>query len=224
MDDGAEQNVDLTQVAGQEIAISLELRRGVHRIRATAKTPEGSAEYSEGVTLLYQPPAPIVKYTGESTILVKEPDFHLRAQLQNGSNDEPTQLTIRQKANDKTVLSKTSTYERSKDSHDVSQRLKLERGSNLVEITAVNQGASSEAAEAETRRVVLEINYFKDAAPPVIALRGVLPQTEGAGQDKELKIDPGLPIQVHVPSIHILGHVKTPEDEDLVDAKWAQGK
>src|SRR5439155_19676693 len=66
IDDGAEQSVDLNQVAGQEIAVPLELRLGVHRIRVTAKTSQGPAEYSEGVTLGYQPPSPILTYAGEA--------------------------------------------------------------------------------------------------------------------------------------------------------------
>src|SRR5207253_1029584 len=89
MDDGAEQNLDLSKVAGQEITVPLELRRGVHKLRVTVKTPEAAAEYSEGVTLRYQPPSPIVKYTGDKTILVKEPEFNLRTLIQSGSKDEP---------------------------------------------------------------------------------------------------------------------------------------
>src|SRR5205085_11545685 len=62
------------------------------------------------------------------------------------------------------------------------------------------------------------------ADPPIIAWRRVLPAAEGANEDKPVNIEPGRPIQVHVSAIRILGEIKTSEDEDLVDAKWAPGK
>jgi hypothetical protein len=241
MDDGAEQNLDLTQVAGQEIAVPLELRRGVHRVRVTAKTPAGEPgrEYFESVTLRYQPPAPTVMYVGERAISVKEPSFDLGAQLLAGAPDEPVKLTISQKVKDQVTLDETKTYMfRSADPLAVSRSLKLEKGRNLVEITAVNQGATETSAEAETSRVAVEINYFKEAGPPVIAQHGIVPLSGGReapeqeppqGTDiprsgVELKIEPDRPIRVNVPTVRILGEVKTAEDEDLTHAKWAIGK
>src|SRR5207245_7014028 len=173
MDDGADHALDLSKVAGQEITVPLELRRGVHKLRVTVKTPEAAAEYSEGVTLRYQPPSPIVKYTGDKTILVKEPEFSLRALIQSGSKDEPVLVIFshfgRLAGGEDRIIS-TEAPERYKTAPDepkeMTRKLKLEKGYNLVVITAWNQGASADASEAETSRVAVEINYFKDAPPP----------------------------------------------------------
>ena len=85
----------------------------------------------------------------------------MRALIQSGSKDEPVLVIFshfgRLAGGEDTIISTEApeTYKTAPDEpKEMTRKLKLEKGYNLVVFTAWNQGASADASEAETSRAL----------------------------------------------------------------------
>src|SRR5207253_2540491 len=96
------------------------------------------------------------------------------------------------------------------------KKLQLQPGNNLITITTLNRDALRDHQETETARLALEVTLVQKSRPPLIALESVLPQ--GLEKGRELTIEPGKIVRVHVPKIAIGGKIYAQEGEKLVKA------
>jgi len=220
LDDGPEQKIDLEQIAGQEISVPLSVRRGVHKVRMAARTPEtGPQEFAEELMLRYQPPPPDLKYQGPRRLIVNEPTFALHALVRPGQPGEDVVISISHMQGDRSLLAETKTHTIDPDRPLVLRKdIKLLPGSNLIEVTAVNQDALRLFEDAETSRLVLEVALIEKARPPLIILENVLP----SGTVKGLPAEPGKVIRVAASKLVIAGKIQAPGSENLDKAEWGK--
>jgi WD40 repeat protein len=216
IDDGPKQELPLDSAAGEELS----LKRGVHRVRVTARAPDTEPqEVSRELTVRYQPPAPsIAAPMIKSPLVVKEPGFTPGGVVvRPGLPGEAVTVHLTHQHGG-AVLARRK-YALVEGKPPALEPLTLKPGYNLIEMVAVNRDALPGDEAAESTRLPLEVTLIEKAPPPLIAL-AILPGADEAGK---LAVEPGQRVVVHAGRVRLLGQVKA-ASEDLARVEWAEGK
>jgi WD40 repeat protein len=223
VDDGPEQAIDLSEVAGSLLTAPLALARGLHRVTVTARPREAQPEdvTTEDVLVRYQPPAPRLVYDGKRQLAVQDRVYRLRAAVRTGLPGEGVRVRWSQTVNDKVVAEESHSFGPGQDeAREIEQTFRLRPGANLLVVSAVNAGAPAGNRALETERLAVEVTLIQKAAPPRITLDRVQPGTGGEG--RSAAIEPGQTVRVHVPQIVLVGKIEA--EEGLVRAEWLRGE
>jgi WD40 repeat protein len=220
LDDQAVQKLDLEKVPSNELTVPLQLRRGLHKVRVVARTPDsGGQEFVEEVLLRYQPPPPQVEWKGAKSLVVRDPGFDLEAIVRPGLSGEDVRVQLTQQHNDELAVPESKTYTIDpRQPLTFKKKLTLQPGNNLIKILARNRDALPDYQEMETAQAALEVTLIKKSPPPLIVLESVRP----LDKQPELAIAPGKTVQVPSPKIVIRGKINAAEGENLVKAEWTQ--
>src|SRR5207248_1019624 len=101
----------LKKAAENELAVPLQLRRGIHKVRVVARTPESSRqEFMEEVTIRYQPPPPQLEWTGSKSLIVRDPEFALQASVRPGLAGEDVVVQLSHQHNNQVVAQESQTH------------------------------------------------------------------------------------------------------------------
>ncbi|HLJ95302.1 MAG TPA: hypothetical protein VKU02_19140 [Gemmataceae bacterium] len=219
LDNQAEQKFNLEKAAENEFTVPLRLRRGMHKLRVVARTPEaGRQEYVEELSLRYQPPPPQLEGKGSKALIVRDPEFVMQAVARPGLPDEAVTVQFSQRHENQVVAQQNETPALAPGQPlEIKRKFQLQPGNNLIEIVARNRDALPEYQETETARLAFEVTLIKKARPPLIVLESVLPQ--GSEKESEQSIEPGKTVLVHAPKIAIRGKIDAEEGEKLVKAE-----
>lgn len=220
LDDGPEHRLPLDGPAAGKYAVQLDLPRGDHRVEVTAWTRDMPPQPTRRqVALRYQPPPPRVQLEGTPRrVFVHEPGFTVKALVFPGRAGEAVRVALHHWHEERDLLAERATHAIGPDRPlEITKRLELRPGNNLIEIVATNQDAPAGSAAAETDHQVVEAYYVKKARPPVVTLRGVAPAAGGEPQP----IAPRRPVVVHTPRVRVVGTLEA--TEPLVQAEWDRG-
>lgn len=220
LDDQAEHSFDLEKAAEDELAVPLQLRRGIHKVRIVARTPEsGRQDFVEEITLRYQPPPPQLEWTGSKSLIVRDPEFALQALVRPGVAGEDVVVQLSQQHNNQVVAQENETHSIDpRQPLTFKKKIQLRPGNNLIEIATRNREALRDYQELESARLAFEVTLIKKSPPPKIVLDSVLPQ--GVEKGQALTLSPGKVTRVNVPKIAIQGKIEAQEGEKLVQANW----
>lgn len=213
-------------LSAREKTAQLELNRGVSRIRVVMKTYEAQPqEWTQDIVVRTVPPAPVVaKSDLPPRKLVDAPAFPLQALIQAGRADEEVQVTLLHRRNEEVIAKKEFTLGKAKKDLEISEKLQLEPGDNLIEVVAVNKGAAPDREELETRRIAGLITYVpkkeEKAAPPLISLKEIVPlQRESQTPIPAIKVVAGQKVVVTEPTVRLVGEINA-EKQNLSRAGW----
>src|SRR5262249_4278096 len=100
---------------------------------------------------------------------------------------------------------------------EITRKIKLQPGSNRIEVVAVNAGAEAGAAGLETTPVVLDVTYTPPRPPeivpaPLIALEAIAPLLGGKDPGAPLVFQPGKTAVVLVPHVRLWGTIRAVKD------------
>jgi WD40 repeat protein len=223
LDDGAENDINLEEAVGQEVAVPVSLNRGLHKLRVRARTPESALQvYAEELTVRYQPPPPQVTTEGPSQRVVEDPRFNLRAEVRAGFPNQQVTVHLLHFHNGRKLVDVFTDKHTLKPDSPLSmvQELPLKPGNNLIEVVAADVDAPPGQEQTSTGRLTLEVTLAEKVCPPLISLEGILP--EGADLSQRVPIQPGKPAVVHAAKVLLLGKIEA--QEQLAECECAQGK
>lgn len=192
-------------------------RRGVHRVRVVARTQkQGSPEFARELTVRFQPPPPEVGLRGikEKRLLVKDSEFKLEVVVRPSVADQAVTVKLSHKYQDQEQLDQTQ-----EPGMEISQKLKLLRGDNLIEVSTSNKEALRGFEELETVRTTLLVTYSpkeEKIAPPRISLDQVVPLAAGGAE--AMKIQFNQPVIVSGPRVRLVGKIQA--EEKISKAVW----
>jgi WD40 repeat protein len=217
LDDGAEQPLPLDRPDAEALAIPLKLSRGDHQVLITAQPREAAEQpVRERLLLRYEPPPPRITYKGARQLSGKQATFDLQADILPGADGEKVRVTLRQRNDGKDILDDTRTYTIHPDRPlRIDRRLALDVGDNVIEVSAVNEGAPAERVQKgeETARLSLEVFRIKEAARPLISFLGVTSPGEAGGKEERRTIEHPLdPLVVHAPRVRLDGTIRAEEN------------
>jgi WD40 repeat protein len=211
LDGGENHPLDLDSAAAGELTVPLEVKRGIHKVRVAIRTPEAGEEYSEELTLRYQPSAPRLEFTRPKYQSTLEENFTLRTPIELAPGVAEAVATIKQVHKDKAVVEEQSSYTAdSGKPKELLKEFKLRPGRNLLEVVAVNKDALPGYEDQETSRLTLEVTRIEKAQPPVISLGVVNLAATGPGQ--LLAVEPGKEVVVHDPNVRLAGTIEAKEN------------
>jgi WD40 repeat protein len=221
-----EHALDLGAASGSGFRVPLELTRGEHRVRVTARTRDGGQTYVEERVIRYQPAAPVLRFAADRAppAAVKAPELPLRLAVRPGLAGQAVRVLLTHRHEGKEITREEKAYPFPADpkggggAEEVLDRpLTLREGDNLVEVAAFNEGAPEKEREEETARLAFAVRYDRESPPPEVALAEVVaspPAPEGG----RVPIAPGRPVVVRDPKVRIVGTVRS--EKSLTRAEW----
>jgi WD40 repeat protein len=199
LNDGEWQTVSLNQAAGDSITQSLDLpKRGIARVQMRVRTREREPQQvTRDLVLRYQPPPPSIQLVGqtESRIVVRDPQFRLKAAVQPASAGQKAIVRLRQ--GDKSPQQKQL---------QIDETIALEPGENVLELTAANDGALAGFEEFETDRKTLVV-VLQTKAAPQITFASLAEESPLAPPGAEIMLVPGRPIVTTARIVRIQGKI-----------------
>jgi WD40 repeat protein len=218
---GGQRSASLSLPAGQ---------RGPHQVKVVLGTREPDPrEFLQRLDLHYQPlppevqldPAWVRKQFGDARpdrLVVRDrATLPVEANARPGSPGEKVRAKVRRGSD---------AFEDVPDPEHIRKEIALQPGDNVIEVTAVNDGALRGHEELETARTNLVIYYVRPEAPPSVLLKTV---TAGAAS---ITVVPGQPVVVSVPEVRVQGEISAEanlqevrrDDRDLADFRPGSGK
>ncbi len=219
LDDAPEKKLEAKPGAALKWSETLEVPRGVHRVRFHIRTNESQPRsFVQELLVRYQPPAPLLTpLAKQAQAPVREANYELAFDVAPGLASEEVGVQVR--LNHKNVFDEAKTF---KDKQAVKQALTLAPGYNQIEVMAFNRAAPAELRDVETRRFALEIMFTEKAQPPRIALQSVALPGAAGGPEQSVPIAQLLqPVVVHVPKVRVVGSIKA--SEKLSKAEYKLG-
>jgi hypothetical protein len=197
INDGEPRPIPLESASGETLAQPVDLpARGLYRVQVCLRTREAEPqEVARDVVLRYQPLPPKIQMEGpaESRHVVREAQFHLKANIEPGSAAQKVIVQFR----------KGQAEPQSKGLH-IDEMINLEPGENVLELSATYEGALRGYEEFESdRRTVVIVFQPKDA--PQIALASL------AVPGNSIEVVPGRPATVAAGKVRIQGKIVATE-------------
>jgi WD40 repeat protein len=189
----------------------------LYKLRGIVKLEERKTlQQSAPITLRYQPPAPVLADAGPPLRTVKAKDFLFKVTLRPGAPDVPVRLKVTQQPGDKKARVVHDQTYKGKE-REVSVKLALEAGENLIAAHALNEGALPQYASHETAELSTKVKYERVIVSPSIAVESLVALTAG-GARRPLTVQPGRPLVVEADRINIQGVISAPDP--LTVAGW----
>lgn len=199
LNDGDWKSIPLSEATGDAFMRTLDVeKRGLARVQVRVRTREREPQQvTRDAVLRYQPPAPTVELPGvtESRIIVREPQFRLRASIQPATPDQKVLVTFRQ-----------GTEEPKSVRLQVDEAVTLKPGENVLEVRAVNDGAMRGFEELETVRKTIVVTFQSKEAPQ-ITFASLVEVAPMAPPGAEIAIMPGRPIVTTARVVRIQGRI-----------------
>lgn len=184
-------------------------RRGEIRLRAVLRTLEEKPQtFTEELVLRYQPKAPVLSTTLPRFSRVDKAAFTLEALVRPGTPGQDVAVTVRHEHQGQAVATRKLTLGQRAEL-PLREVLTLKEGENLLEVTAVNEGALAGYEDLETEQLVFVVAYTppKVVDPPRIQLVQVTPLDDvaaGPGQEPVR----GRAVVVDVPRVRLTGKIQ----------------
>ncbi len=200
--------------------------RGPHKIVVQMETNGGRRAREQTVAFHYLPAAPRVDFPDawlaknfpglsgpDPELTTKKKDFVLEAHVSPAAGVE---VRIATRQDDEDPMEEAGP--------DVSREFRLKEGPNFLEIRATNKEAwrqdkDPEGRETTVRRV--RVNYYVEHPAPTVALREVLPASDGA---VAVPVRTGEPVVVLVPKVRLTGDIVGEENLKEVKVKRDDGQ
>jgi WD40 repeat protein len=209
-------------------AADLELPAGkaaLHTVEAAVRLREHKDRRASPVkvTVRYQPPAPVLEYSGPRHLTVKEKTFDFKARVRPGLDGVAADVTLVHEHKGKQV--QKAAREVKGKPEEIREKLTLRPGENLIAVRARNRGALADHAVDETAELTVKVTYEPvKVARPAIALDAVVPLAKaGALPPVPIELTPeAARAVVDVPRVRLKGTIKAAEGLEL--AQWQAGK
>lgn len=211
LDEGKETPLDIDRPDGASFTIPLKLSRGEHHFVVTARARDLPQPVHQTLSVAYQPLPPKVAHKdADKQLPIDSADYTFVADIEPQVTGEEVRVTLHHRRDGDKVEEYTRTFPDGVVREGVAlrfeHRLKLQPGENVVEVVAVNGGASGDG-QKETAPLTRSVFYFK-AKPPDITFE---------------QVDPSGPVVVGTPEVELRGEIKA-DKELLVEAVWDRGK
>ena len=174
------------------------------------------------LTVRYLPPGPRVEFKNKvGRLVVGDSNFELAASILVDLQAEDVVVTARHLHGRDEILKQVENMKLD-PTHpgQLSKKLQLLPGSNVIEVVAAYRNVGPEQGEAESDRQTLEVFFTKKAPAPVFELASLKAVPESAGD--ATKLEDFKPIVVHSPRVRLEGQIRA--DDNIVVAEYFRGK
>ncbi len=184
-------------------------QRGKFKIRAILRTAEEMPQqFTETISIRFQPPAPRVKISSAKRQTVKQAAFDFEATVAGSSPDQPVEVRLYQ-GRKQVALQRF----KSAQPKTISKHLDLAVGANVIRLVARNVDALGGYEELETARGGISATYDrKEVPPPEILIRSIAPLDEEGSAGERSDVQPGGVLLVDAARIRLTGQITAQQE------------